>query len=517
VALLKNDLAKTKLPSILALVLLVIQIVLPWTVPHFVTQDGPSHVYSAVTARDLLIHRDSLQRFLYHFQPGILPNWTSTILIAAIATIAGATNAERVMVDICILAGFFSFQYAVRSLASVPRGFTPLANFLFNTWFLWFGLYNFALGMALCPLVIGYFVRHRRTLGIKNAMLLAAGTTLLFFTHLIPSAIAVLTVLTIALWTHARQALYRTSIAAAAMLPTIILIVLFAVGKPAVEWKPEVRAALAHFPMHIFVTAHGRAGEQTLLAPAILLYMVLATIGLRRDEWRSEKGALVAVSFISFGLYILVPDEGLGGSMTKTRFAWIVFILGGLVAASAARRLFEKPISLYIAVLMSWNLFVTWQALGRSSRAIEDYISATDRIPRGSVFVRILYPTPRTTEHYGLTFMSRDPFFHLDAYSASRRGAIDLSDYEALSLIFPLALRPRIGEGVRASLWALEGPGDRVADSLAWIREKLPVPIDYVVLVSDGDAIGLTSRLNSEMRLFATSPGNFVRVYQCLR
>ena len=517
--------AARRLPVILAIVLLVIQIVIPWTVPHFVTQDGPSHVYSALTARDLLIHRGSLQRMLYHLRPGIVPNWTSTILLAAIATIAGAGNAERVMVDVCLLLGFFSFRYAARALAGVPLGFTPLANFLFHTWFLWLGFYNFSLGMAMVPLAIGFYVRHRRILTLKHAALLAAASTLIFFTHLIPAAITVLAVLTIALWTHRRAAVYRTGLAAAAMLPAIVLILLYATGKPPVAWKPEIAVALTVFPQHVFATAGGYLGGQGLLVPGILFYLAVVILGLRRDEWRSERGALAATMAVLFVLYLIVPDEGIGGSMTKIRFSWAVFLLGGLVAASGRSRPLERPLTIYITVLLSCNLFVTWQALRLTSRAVEDYIVATDRIPPGAVFVRIRYPTPQTSERYGLAGMGRDPFFHLDAYSAARRGSIDLSDYEGLNPIFPLALRPRIGDGQRLTLWSLEGPGEQIADSLAWLGEKLPVPIDYVVLVSDGNApqpsapglARLTAQLESRMRLFATSPGSFVRVYQRVR
>jgi hypothetical protein len=118
--------------------------------------------------------------------------------------------------------------------------------------------------------------------------------------------------------------------------------------------------------------------------------------------------------------------------------------------------------------------------------------------------------------------MGRDPFFHLDAYSASRSGSIDLSDYEALNPIFPLALRPRIGEGQRKMLWSLEGPDDKVANTLKWLNANLAVPIDFVVLVAEDSPVEnsvacfaeLTRQLDSGTCLFATSPGNFVRVYQ---
>src|SRR5689334_15269649 len=37
-----------RLPRTLAFCLLAFQVVIPWTATHFVTQDGPSHLYQAV-------------------------------------------------------------------------------------------------------------------------------------------------------------------------------------------------------------------------------------------------------------------------------------------------------------------------------------------------------------------------------------------------------------------------------------------------------------------------------------
>jgi hypothetical protein len=510
--------AKSRLPALLSLALLSAQILLPWTVPHFVTQDGPSHVSSALTGLHVLLHRHSLQRTLYHFRPGIVPNWTSTVLLAAIAPVVGPANAERVMVDLCVFLGVFSFHYAACSLAGRRLGLTPLPNFLFNTWFLWLGFYNFSLGMALCPLAIGYFIRHRPAFTLKHAVILSAATILVFFTHLIPAAVVVLAVLAIALWT--RPGLRPTALAVGAMLPTIALILAYAAGKPALEWKPGIAEALIAFPPYMFATAAGRLGGQEVLVPGVLLCIAVALFGLGRTGWRSEKGALAAAALACFLLYLIVPNEGLGGSESKIRFAWVVFVLGGLIAASALRPRLETALAIYIAVLLGGNLFVTWQSLRLTSRAVEDYIAATDRIPQGAVFVRIHFPTPLASQRYGLASMGRDPFFHLDAYSASRRGSIDLSDYEALNPIFPLAVRPRIATAAQQThLWSLEGPGDGVSSSLAFLRANLAVPFEYLILVADpgSDPPGLanlTAQLALTMRPFATSPGQFVQIYQ---
>ena len=44
------------LPAVFSFALLAVQIWIPWSVNNFQTQDGSSYVYSAVVARDLLLH-----------------------------------------------------------------------------------------------------------------------------------------------------------------------------------------------------------------------------------------------------------------------------------------------------------------------------------------------------------------------------------------------------------------------------------------------------------------------------
>ncbi|MDQ6665155.1 MAG: hypothetical protein M3Z23_12260, partial [Acidobacteriota bacterium] len=70
------------LPAILSFALLALQAAIPWTARHFVTQDGPSHLYTATIAKDLLLHRDSPYAAVYKFQPELVPNWTTTVLLA---------------------------------------------------------------------------------------------------------------------------------------------------------------------------------------------------------------------------------------------------------------------------------------------------------------------------------------------------------------------------------------------------------------------------------------------------
>jgi hypothetical protein len=167
------------LPSELAFCLLAIQIAIPWKVPHFVTQDGPSYLYNAVVAKKLLFHEQPYAA-LYRINPHIIPSWASTILFALSASLAGAGHAEQLIMSLTLCLGFFSFSYAIRALAPKALPFTPLSNALLETWFLWMGFYNFFLGMTLLPLGIGFYARRGGKLTMRAAATLSFGLAMLF-------------------------------------------------------------------------------------------------------------------------------------------------------------------------------------------------------------------------------------------------------------------------------------------------------------------------------------------------
>ncbi len=524
--------ARRNLPAVLAFGLLAFQVVIPWTVPHFVTQDGPSHVYTATVAKTLLFDRHSVYRPIYRFNHRIVPNWGSTLVVAAVASVVGAGHAEQALMSLALCAGFFAFSYALKILAPGVSPWTPVTNFLLQTWFLWMGFYNFYLGMVLCPLVIGFYIRHIYQLTVKRTVAIAFGLAALFLTHLIPAAMTALALGVTALWVHlvvplvsrSRPAARHLGLVLLALLPTAALFVFFAASSTEpFRFQPAVEEAWNTFPLPVFTTGAGRSGTQTFLWPVVLGYIAVTAIAMRR-EWRTARGGLVIAAALTFLIYLFIPEEGLGGTQSKIRFAWGVFILGGLIASSARRLLpLRIPIAIYVSAFLIGTLVSTTQALSATNRAVEDYLAAVGSIPEGSRLIRIQYPLPGLPERYGFAAIGRFPLFHLDAYIAARCRCVDLTDYQAPNKIFPIDFKPVMKDALRYNLWALEmqQPGNQAAKVVPWLRENLPVPIDYVILIADESATAdpgfsqVLANLDSGMRLITTShPSRFVRVYQ---
>src|SRR5439155_4552825 len=175
----------SKIPSLLALGLLVLQVALFWTAPVFVTQDGPSHVYTAVVTRDLILHRSSPYFAVYALQPMLQTIWGVTVVVGVLTLVFPLEHAEQALATFCVILAFFGFAYLCRSLDREASAWSPVVNFLLCAFFLWIGFYNFYFGMALLGFVAGYYVRHGGAMNTRRALVLAGGLVMLFFTHVL--------------------------------------------------------------------------------------------------------------------------------------------------------------------------------------------------------------------------------------------------------------------------------------------------------------------------------------------
>jgi hypothetical protein len=360
------------LPAVLAFAILAVQVWIPWSVPHFETQDGSSYVYSAVVARDLLFNPHSVYAPLYEFQKSVVPNWGTTIVLNVILSFVGVGYAEKVLMSLNLVIGFFSFSYCLRSIAPNAPPWTPIANFVLQNWLLWTGFYNFYLGTMLGLLIIGAYLRRTNGLTIRWAITLSVGLVAVFFTHLMAAALTALAVGVIAVWmsfvsegSRHEFSFVRIRIAAMMLLPLTVLFAFFAWTSPISIWPGlSLWDALTQFPLRLFITADGPWGSQVYLWPAVLGYIVAAIALMRRFEWNSATGGLALTTVVSFLVYLAVPDSGFGGGQAKLRFVWAVFIFGGMLAVSVRglERL-RVPIALCVAGLMTANLIATTRTL----------------------------------------------------------------------------------------------------------------------------------------------------------
>jgi hypothetical protein len=498
-------------PPALALSLLAFQMVLPWTARTFTTMDGPAHLYNARVIGDLLFNPSSPYRQFYRVRAALTTNWGSVLLFNLVSRVT-VTHAESVVASLSVLAAFLSFFYLLRSL-DPKAACTPVVNFITLTWFLWVGFYNFYLGMALFAVAVGYYIRNSASFSRWRATNLSLLLVATFFTHILPAALAILTILMVAAWLHRFDNPGLLLPPLAAVLPACLLMGSFVLAShDGIHATLDVVRAWRNFPSRVFAETFLRNPSGTYLYPVVVVFLLLGILLLRRTEWSTARGGIVIASAIFFGLYLVVPSHGFGGDDIDARVAWAVFILGCMAASSGARmQMLGLPMALYVTGFLGVQLYYSMiRNVQNVSRGVEDYARATDAIPAGATVVRIHFDTVPMSRQYGYRGIALDPIYHADAWMAARRGFIDLSDYQALSGVFALECRPPITEHQRADLWDLEN-GEQ--HSLHRLLNNFPAPIDYVLVL--GDAGSRDLKLDRQMDLVDTAGGTpFLRVYR---
>ena len=501
-------------PAALGLGLLIVQAILPWTARYFMTMDGPSHLYNARVIGEVLVNPSSPYREFYNLRSALTTNWGSVLLFNVVSRVT-TTYAEPVVATLAVVAALLSFFYLLRSV-DPSATFSPVINFISLTWFLWVGFYNFYIGMALFALAVGYYIRHSMELPWRRAAALNALLLATFFTHILPAVLAVLTILIVAAWLHALRRPQFLLPVLIAIIPVCLLMGSFVLASSeSIRVTPDVLAAWHNFPSRVFAETFQKNPSGTYLYPFVAGYLVLGIVLLRRSEWATARGGLLAATGVCFVLYLVVPSHGFGGDDINSRIAWAVFILGCTVAASGSRMQVVGPlVALYITGFLGVQLYRSMNRNVRNvSHAVEEYARATEAIPAGATVVRIHFDTVPMSRRYGYRGLALDPVYHADAWMAARRGWVDLSDYQALSRVFALECSSLISDPQRADLWNLEQGDGSGIDSLQRLLKDFPVPIDYVLVLGDTGSRSLG--LDLQMDLVGTAgTGDFLRVYR---
>ena len=295
------------LPAIFSFLLLAFQAVMPWMAVSFVTQDGPSHLYTAIVARDLLLNSNSPYATLYRFQPKLVTNWSTTVLMNIMEGLFGTSDAEHAMATLCVIAGFFGFAYLRRSVDPLSSPWSPTNNFLLCSWFLWIGFYNFYLGMALFPFVAGYYIRHANAMNRKKLLAIMRGLLILFFTHVMGFALALMSIGLVGLWACCCAAQHQGCSSASGVAgvrfsflrQSCYLCSCAVPGRPPNTIRRSHGLGTASRCMHSPFRKAGPGNRRSWLG-AMFFYMIIGLLAMRRSEWASPKACLFIAGIISF-------------------------------------------------------------------------------------------------------------------------------------------------------------------------------------------------------------------------
>ncbi len=169
-----------------------------WTVPWFVTQDSPAHVYNAeILARSFDPDSPFAGTFAIRWQP--IPNWVGHVLLAGLIRMIPAWTADRIMTSLTLVgfaASVFWLRLRIGRDDDLGGGrYLPAAALLavllaMNiTWL--FGFTSFTLGACLFPITLGFWWPRRDHLGAGGIVGLWVLLVLGYFCHLVSLGLTV--------------------------------------------------------------------------------------------------------------------------------------------------------------------------------------------------------------------------------------------------------------------------------------------------------------------------------------
>lgn len=150
---------------------------------YYPTLDGPAHLYNASLVNHMVAHETPNMEAVFAFNPKLVPNWTSHLILSAFLLVSPPHWAEKLFLILYLIGLPLAFRALVRTLA--PR--SMLGTFLifpltYSAIFI-YGFYNFSLGLIFFLWSLKFWINNRTHLKGTKLITLCSLMVLTYFTH----------------------------------------------------------------------------------------------------------------------------------------------------------------------------------------------------------------------------------------------------------------------------------------------------------------------------------------------
>lgn len=426
------------------------------------TQDGPSHVNNAQILKGWNDPTSPYSEF-FEVRSEPLPNLTSHLFLAGLLFVVPPLIAEKMLVSIYVLGFAASYRFFLGAFGerAIPLSWVGLLM-LYQRCF-WLGFYNYCLGLIVFWFVLGYCLRRRGRLGVVDVVVLSVLFLAGYFTHLAIFILTAVGALGTTVLASPRRWLAPVIVIIAA-LPGIFLTIDYfqltgffgadsarrIVRDPLDRLRGEqARTTLLQdfqaIDEELFVHHVGRELPGTLvLCFLLLLLAAFKLLEIRKPPSDSTAGAgwlfpTVFAMALFVAYFLTANDLSEHGGFIKARLAPLIF----LVAIACLRessywevRLFLRTLTI---VLLALNLLMVTLTMADGNRQLEQYTAGMDTVGGGKrIFV--IQPDPRPIKLV-------NPLLHAANYYCLANSNINLDNYEAETLHFPVKFRSGVRRG----------------------------------------------------------------------
>lgn len=412
--------------------------VLPfWTVHYLPTVDGPCHTYNAWIIRQYgNVEQYPLFQRYYEINAQPYPNWISQGTMALLMLAVPPLVAEKLFVSLYALVFLGGAWYLAGAVKPGDRWLAFLAFPFVHNHMFQFGFYNFSMGLALFPGILGFWWRRRERVDWGYVLGMNLLLWLCYFSHSLAFALAMLSIAVLWLATLRRDGWRRHLLHIPALAPQLVLPLWYLSvegGGPELSGWPFLLLLRYLLELQVLFTFDQ---IQRWLAVALAgAFFGLTLLTLRRRKLLPREGnAFLLLALFLAVLYFLSPEGMLGGTMIKSRlslYPWLALIpwlSPGL--GERARRAAVGALALVL--LLNAGYLVHWyRTLGGE---MARYLAGLEPVRPDTRVLPLLFGhnTPAAKVNV---------LGHAVSYAALEKGLVEWDNYEATSSHFPTRFR----------------------------------------------------------------------------
>ena len=533
-------------------VLLTILYLLPlWLFPYMPTLDGPVHLESAQTLRELAAGNSVkgggvLEQF-FAPQWRLATNQLYALLLVNLGALMPILVAEKLILSVYVVGLLLALVFALRGLrGAILTAF--LAFPVIYSYIFYIGFFNLCFGLPLFLLSLGFYFRLAENPPLRRTVLLAAGLALtlliLYFVHVFATICTLLTLGVMVVLGLFRRNWRTFLVTTLAVVPALALIAAFLIAPQGIGAEAAANTAtdflsvselvqnfFVHSPNFLFkvyvpLVVHSWV-DIFFTLPWNLLLLGLAALAV----WRSFKahilphGELLGALAVFVFIIVWTPTRlGEAGWLTERflPFGYLLLILW-VASAKFSPRFWRYAAGLGIicaAALMAYRLPIHAMLV----TDIEEYVSISRIIPDGATVL----PLNLDDETVPSALQNMYPKLRYDAlgqavgYVALERPIVNLRNYQAAKGYFPLIYKKARNPALFLSEAGYNGLGRRpFAFNLAAYRKKTGAAADYVLLWGDlgaarkdPDVQNVLAQLASYTLVYTSSPRGLMHAYK---
>ncbi|MCD6066815.1 MAG: hypothetical protein K0S33_1641 [Bacteroidetes bacterium] len=425
-----------------------------FTSSNFVTLDGGAHAYNTNIISGLLFDKTSVYHDYYQFNPELVPNWFTHILLVIFKIVLPYSLAEKLLVLLYFILTPFFFRKTVLLMNPDNKTLTYVILPFVHFFMLYLGFFNFCYGILFCFAGIYYWTKTFGNNSFKKWAIMFLIGCLTYFSHIFPFVVLVMYSLSSVFFNYLREygSSFKSLLSAlflAFLRPMLILLVLFiplflllknyfdkrpTFGKEIFLTHSDLaRQVLGIKPLQVYGEQEFRFTRIIFIWFAIFAVAVglIALWNYIRKKWsfRADylKHNFVFLAAVLICLLLRVPDDdGYGGFISIRIILFIWYFLMFWLAVQRIKKSIQwifviGLLGVQAPLLMDRVQGVKWVCSEyKNIEGIENFIEP------GSTVTQMYFDDANWLGH------------HFSNYIGAKKPIVVLDNYEASKEYFPL-------------------------------------------------------------------------------